>query len=91
LLAPPVPQFTTDLTGNDAVIGEMITFDASTSSDPDGTIVKYAWTFGDGNTTTIKAPIITHTYTTAGEYTVTLVIVDEHGISMSNTTTINVD
>ena len=91
LLAPPVAQFTTDLTGDEGVVGEMITFDASTSFDPDGTIVKYTWNFDDGNTTTIKTPTITHTYTTAKNYTIKLTIVDEHAISMSNTTTIKIN
>jgi PKD repeat protein len=93
LLAPPVAEFTVnpDPTTEQLVVGQAITFNATASEDPDGTIVKYAWNFGDGNTTTIKVPIIMHTYTTAGDYTVTLAIVDDHGISMSNATTINVD
>ena len=91
LLAPPVPQYTTDLTGDTGVVGEMITFDASTSFDPDGTIVKYSWNFDDGNITTIETPIITHTYTMSDSYTVTLSIVDDHGISMNNATTIKIN
>lgn len=93
LLAPPVAEFAVnpDSPEEPLVVGTAITFDATASDDPDGDIVKYSWNFGDGNTTTIEAPIITHTYTTAGDYTVKLSIVDEHGISMSNTTTINVD
>jgi len=90
LLAPPVPQFTTDLTGN-GVVGEAITFDASASEDLDGKIVKYVWNFRDGNTTTIEDQEITHTYTTAGEYEVILTIVDDHGISMSYTVPITVN
>ena len=89
LLAPPVPQFTTD--PQNPIVGQTITFDASASEDPDGKIVKYAWNFRDGNTTTIEDRIITHTYTTAGEYEVILTIVDDHGISMSYTVTITVN
>ena len=89
LLAPPVPQFTTD--PQNPIVGQTITFDASASEDPDGKIVKYAWNFRDGNTTTIEDRIITHTYTTAGEYEVILTIVDDHGISMSYTVAITVN
>ena len=42
-------------------------FDASTSSDSDGSITAYNWTFGDGATGTGVAP--QHTYTSAGSYT----------------------
>ncbi|MBN1785086.1 MAG: PKD domain-containing protein [Candidatus Bathyarchaeota archaeon] len=93
LLAPPMAEFTVnpDPTTEQLVIGQVITFNATASEDPDGTIVKYSWTFGDGNTTTIEAPIITHTYTTADSYTVRLTIIDEHGISMSNTTPITIN
>lgn len=40
-------------------------------------IVSWAWDFGDGTTGT--ADDITHTYTEAGDYTVTLYIEDENG------------
>lgn len=56
---------------------EPITFSAGASSDPDGTIATYAWTFGDGTTGSGVAP--THTYPTAGEYTVGLVVEDNAG------------
>ena len=39
-----------------------------------GTITSYAWTFGDGNTSSLKNP--SHRYTTAGSYTVTLTVMD---------------
>ena len=90
LLAPPVPEFTTDISEDYGVVGEVITFDASASVDPDGDIVTYAWNFGDGNAITEETPTITHTYTTADTYTVKLTVVDDHGISMSNTTTITI-
>jgi len=61
---------------------ETVTFNASTSYDPDGNIVSYKWDFGDGNITTVTIPIITHTYTTAQStvnYTVTLTVTDNEG------------
>ncbi len=52
-------------------------FDASASSDPDGTIASYAWTFGDGVSGTGKT--IGRTYSKAGTYTVTLRVTDNAG------------
>ena len=60
-----------------AVDGLTASFDASASSDPDGTVVSYAWDFGDGTTGTgVKA---THTYAAAGARTVTLTVTDDGG------------
>ncbi len=39
-------------------------------------IVLYVWDFGDGGTATVNVPDVTHTYTTSGIYTVTLVTTD---------------
>gem|GEM_PF-2051551 len=87
-LASPTAAFT--ITPEQRVVGEAITFDASASFDPDGTIVTYVWNFGDGNTAREEVPTVTHSYTAAGNYTVQLKVVDDHGISHSNTTTITV-
>jgi len=84
-LAPPIATFT--MTPEQPVVGETITF-TSISEDLDGTIVKYAWDFGDGNKGT--GANITQIYTLAGDYTVRLTVVDDHGISSSNTTTLTV-
>jgi PKD repeat protein len=49
----------------------------STSSDPDGSITRYQWAFGDGATSTSENP--SHTYTTGGTYTVTHTVTDNQG------------
>jgi len=49
----------------------------STSSDPDGTIASYNWTFGDGFSSTAQNP--SHTYGAGGSYTVTLTVTDNQG------------
>ena len=51
----------------------------STSLDADGSIVAWAWDFGDGNTSTEESP--SHTYGAAGPYTVTLTVTDDDGAS----------
>ncbi len=84
LLAPPFAMFTRTPNG-DVAVGETITFDASASIDPDGKIVKYSWNFGDGNIGTDWNT--THIYTVAGDYTVRLTVVDDHGISITTNTT----
>ena len=55
--------------------GDTFTFDATASTDPDGTITDYRWDFGDGTTAT--GVTATHQYTAAGNYPVTLTVVDD--------------
>jgi len=57
--------------------GEMVTFDASNSYDPDGTIIKYEWWFGDGSTGRGATP--SHTYNSAGSKVVTIGVTDNDG------------
>ncbi|SMQ72678.1 PKD repeat-containing protein [Plantibacter sp. VKM Ac-1784] len=56
-------------------------FDASASVDPDGTIASYAWNFGDGTTGT--GVTATHTYATAGTFSVSLTVTDSVGATAS--------
>ncbi len=66
-------------------VGVAVAFDGTGSSDPDGTIVSYAWDFGDGSTGSGATP--THTYTVEGTYTVSLTVTDDDGASSTCTTT----
>ena len=61
--------------------GHTVTFDASGSYDPDGTIVSYAWNFGDGNTGTGMS--LSHAYNSAGSYTISLTVTDNGGFTGS--------
>ena len=56
------------------VVNQTLTFNASASYDPDGFITGYEWQFDDGTNAT--GEVVTHTYTSAGNYTVTLTVTD---------------
>lgn len=66
-----------------------IQFQGGASIDPDGSIVSYAWNFGDGNTGSGVAP--NHSYTSIGNYTVSLTVTDNLGSTSSITTTANIN
>jgi PKD repeat protein len=65
-----------------------ITFNGSGSTDPDGTIAAYAWSFGDG--TTAAGVTANHAYGTAGTYTVTLTVTDNKGATDTDTATMTI-
>jgi len=67
-----------------------VTFDASDSSDPDGDIQRYGWRFKDGSTPA-EGETVTHTFQTAGEYDVELVVFDSQGNQDSTTITVTVE
>ena len=61
--------------------GITCTFDSSGSSDSDGTIASYSWSFGDGETSGAAAP--SHDYPATGIYSVTLTVTDDAGATGS--------
>jgi len=92
-LAPPTATFTVNpqTPEQPLIVGEPIIFNATASVDPDGTIVKYVWDFGDETTSDEVTPTTTYSYASAGNYTVTVKVVDDHGLSRrSNATTLTV-
>jgi PKD repeat protein len=60
-----------------------VVFDGSSSRSTSGTIVSYQWKFGDDGSTA-SGPTVQHTFTSGGDFTVTLVASDNKG--GSNTT-----
>ena len=61
------------------------------ASDPDGDIATYAWNWGDGNSTGASAnDQATHSYTTAGTYTVRLTVTDATALSTAYENTITI-
>ncbi|WP_448563403.1 collagenase [Thalassotalea ganghwensis] len=89
-------SYTDDSTSNEAPVAvingpysasenQVINFSSEGSSDTDGTITAYLWNFGDGNTATDANP--SHSYSGAGNYTVTLTVTDNLGSNHSVNTT----
>jgi RHS repeat-associated protein len=70
------------------IIAQNVPFNGGSSYDPDGSVVSYSWSFGDGGMASGVAP--THAYTAAGSYTVTLTVTDNLGAHGSASTTISV-
>lgn len=68
--------------------GEAVSFNASGSSDSDGSVASYEWNFDDGSTGSGEA--ISHTFDSAGEYTVELIVTDDQGATDSTTKSISV-
>ena len=66
--APPVATFTSTCSGLTC------SFNASGSSDPDGTIASYAWNFGDA--TTDSGATVSHMFAADGTYSVLLTVTD---------------
>jgi len=58
-----------------------VSFDASGSTDSDGTVARYDWTFGDGSAAPNGGPTPSHTYAADGTYTVKLTVTDNEGCS----------
>ncbi|NOJ60757.1 PKD domain-containing protein, partial [Arthrobacter sp. 260] len=78
----PVAAFTS------SVEGLVVSVDGGESSDADGSVVGYAWNFGDDITAT--TPTASHTYAAAGTYSVTLTVTDNDGATHSTTESVTV-
>jgi PKD repeat protein len=80
---PPVAEAGPDKT---VTTGEIVTFKGGASTDDNG-IVSYSWDFDDSDGITSEATgvAVNKTYTTAGNYTVTLTVTDTIGQKSSDT------
>jgi PKD repeat protein len=65
-----------------------VTFDATGSADPDGSIVSYVWNFGDGGTG--NGSSVRHRFTTQGVRTVTLTVTDDRGATAQRSLNVTV-
>ncbi len=82
---PPEVSITAPSEGG--VQGAEVAFEAD-AADPDGEIASYAWSFGDGGTSSEADP--THTYDSTGEYRVELTVSDDGGDTSTDGITIQV-
>ena len=69
----PIASFTQDF------VQETVPFTVTFTDTSTGTPTSWAWSFGDGTTSTEQNP--THEYTVAGDYTVSLVVANANGSS----------
>ncbi|HDL84963.1 MAG TPA: PKD domain-containing protein, partial [Candidatus Acetothermia bacterium] len=83
---PPTASFTATPTTGQAPLA--VSFDASVSSDPDGTIASYTWAFGDGQNGSGMSG--SHIYSHAGTFTVILTVIDNGGLMSTASQTITV-
>jgi PKD repeat protein len=83
---PPNARFTYSPMVAD--VSEVVSFDATTSDGPNGTIVAYEWRFGNGDTA--LGPNVNYQYTVPESYTVTLTVTDNEGATDSASATVTV-
>lgn len=83
--SPPIARFTRSPSSGEVPL--FVSFNATSSSDGDGYIDSYSWSYGDGATGT--GITSAHTYTAAGTYAATLTVRDNDGAADSITHTVS--
>ena len=68
-------------------VAEWVRFDGTGSSDPDGTITGYTWSFGDG-TPSVGGSAVYHQFAAPGTYLATLTVQDNDAATDSTSRTI---
>ncbi|WP_440989175.1 S8 family serine peptidase [Haloarchaeobius baliensis] len=83
------PTVSIDASSATVTVGQEVTFDGSGSSDSDGSISSYEWSFGDGASATGQT--VTHTYSEAGDYSASLTVTDDDGAESTDSVSITVE
>jgi PKD repeat protein len=66
------------------VVQTAVMFDATSSSDPNGKIADYIWSFGDGSKNSTTNPVIFHEYSSSPRgFNATLTVIDDNGSNSS--------
>ncbi|WP_406661795.1 S8 family serine peptidase [Methanolobus sp. ZRKC3] len=84
---PPVAVIA--FTPSNPTVDEIITFDASGSTDDKG-IVSYSWDFDGAGTGDANTEVATYSYSTAGDHNVALTVTDADGATDTVTETVSV-
>jgi len=79
---PPLARFT--VSSALASVGDVVTFDASTSSDVDGVISQYQWDFETNGSIDASGVIANHAFALPRTFEVTLTVTDNDGFSASS-------
>jgi PKD repeat protein len=83
----PVASFSSSSTS--ALAGVSISFNGTTSYDPDGSVVSWSWNFDDGSSPGVGSTT-SHVFTAAGKYNVTLTVTDNSGGTGTTTSLITI-
>jgi DNA-binding beta-propeller fold protein YncE len=75
------PTASLSVSGARARPGVPVGLDASASSDPDGSVALYDWSFGDGEAASNAGPRPDHIYGKPGTYQVSVTVTDDEGCS----------
>ena len=79
--APPAAEFTSSCSGLTCTFTDR-------STDADGAVTAWSWTFGDGTSSAVRNP--SRTYASGGTYTVMLTAADEDGATSQRSSTVTV-
>ncbi len=78
---PQAPDAQFSVTTDNGFAPLAVSFDASASRDPDGSIASYAWSFGDSSSA--SGVRVSHTFTDPGSFSVSLKVTDTDGLTGS--------
>lgn len=88
IVVPPYPTASFSFDPAFGCIPLEVTFtNTSAYNFPEGQITQYHWIFGDGSSVSTSDSTVTHVYTTAGNFSVTLVV--ENSFGCTDTFTVN--
>lgn len=82
--SPPTASFT--FSPQTPSRGDNITFDASASNSPGGSIIDYEWDFGDNTILPTGDSTVIHAFEDYGVYNVSLMVIDDTGSGFNGTT-----
>lgn len=82
------PNADIDYSPTNPGVGEQVSFSGGNTTD-DGSIATYSWNLGDG--TTAVGENVTHTYSSGGDFTVTLTVTDNLGATDTESLSVSVE